>query len=174
MLHTPVNPDQALDAATFKGCLAQFAASVVIATTMDGAGGRWGFTATSFSAVSLDPPLIQVCLAHSAQCYPAFRQALHFAINNLTHEHQEIAQRFATRDTDKFAGDHFTPGLHQMPVLNTASVHFVCSVHQRITVGDHDILIGRVLDAALPPEAHDEALLYHRRQFHSLGHTARS
>ncbi|WP_342640105.1 flavin reductase family protein [Rhodoligotrophos ferricapiens] len=174
MRHTSPSPDQPPDAAMFKACLAQIAASVVIATTIDSAGERWGFTATSFSAVSLEPPLVLVCLAHSAQCYPAFRNAPHFAISILTREHQEVAQRFASRGADKFASGDFRPGLHEMPILSAAGAYLVCSTHQRMTVGDHDILIGQVLSAGLPAEAHSEVLLYHRRQFHMFGRTPKA
>jgi len=149
-----------------KTAFSLFPSGVVIATTCDADGRPHGFTASSFTPLSLDPPMLLVCIARSAQCYPAFMRAEHFAINVLPPEHEALALLFATRGAEKFAGDSFAAGAQGMPVLRDAVASFVCRVAERLPGGDHTILTGEV--EAGRCRADGAAMLYFRRRFQSF------
>jgi flavin reductase ActVB len=100
--------------------MARFATGVTIVTTADANGRWWGFTASSFSPVSIDPPLILVCLARTARCYRAFMCAPSFRVN--VPEHEALATRFATSGADKFAGGEFSRGADGLPIPPTTLV----------------------------------------------------
>ncbi|MEU6535254.1 flavin reductase family protein [Streptomyces sp. NPDC047000] len=147
--------------------MARFAAGVVVVTTLDDGGLPRGFTASSFCSVSLDPPLILVCLANSADSFAAFDSCGHFAVSVLGTEHRPQAVRFATKGADKFAsgGLSRTPG--GLPAVEGALVELDCETHARHPAGDHTILIGRVSDARLG-EGAGAPLIYHEKSFRFL------
>jgi flavin reductase ActVB len=150
--HAPV------DAATFREAMARFASGVTVVTTRDAAGTPVAFTATAFSSLSLDPPLILVCLDTRASCYPAFQAAPHFAVSILAAGQAEHALRFAARGTDKFAGVTVQPGpVTALPLLPRALVHLECRTHRRFEAGDHTIIVGEVVRA----ESRDAMPLVH-------------
>lgn len=74
--------------------MSSFPAGVTIVTTTDEDGQWWGFTATSFCSVSVDPPPVLVCLANNAECHPVFAKARHWRIHLIHAEHAELAMRF--------------------------------------------------------------------------------
>ena len=134
-----VNPE------LFRTAMTRFASGVTIITTLDEHGGRWGFTASAFSSLSLEPPLVLVCLATSADSHAVFAGTAAFIVNVLGCEHDQLALRFARKNIDKFAGGEFRPGVADgLPVLDEALVSLKCSTHARYEGGDHTILIGRV------------------------------
>ena len=93
-----------ISALLYRKAMARVASGVAIVTTSDADGRWWGFTASSFTPLSLDPPLILVCLSRDAGCRPAFTSAPAFRVNVLGVEHEQLAVRFATRGADKFFG----------------------------------------------------------------------
>lgn len=117
---------------------------VTVVTTVDAAGRRWGFTASSFSSVSLDPPLVLVCLGKDASTHAAFTGARHFLVNVLSHGQGGVARRFAASGTDRFAAGDTEPCELGLPGLRAACVRVACSVHSVVDAGDHSILVGRV------------------------------
>ncbi|MEV0323655.1 flavin reductase family protein [Streptomyces sp. NPDC050658] len=156
------------DAQAFKDAMAQLAAPVSVVTALDGAGRRWGFTASSVSSVSLDPPLLMVGIALTSSCHRAMAGAGEFVVNLLGERHQHVAQRFAARGVDRFAAGDFAAwdGSHGLPCLPDAKVLLRCRAVEVIRAGDHDLLLGtpaeiRIRDAAAPP------LLWYRRGFHT-------
>ena len=155
----------ALAGAALREALAGFPSGVTIVTTRDGEGQPWGFTASSFCSLSLDPPLVLVCLARTADSYPAFMRADGFVIHVLGPEHEALARRFAAKGEDKFAGDEFALDGDGCPILPTALATLRCTVHARPDGGDHVILVGRVVDATARDGA---ALVYFRRSFEPL------
>jgi flavin reductase ActVB len=152
-----------LDAGSFKRAMSRFPSGVVIATALDARGRPWGFTATSFASVSLDPPLVLVCPAKTADCHGVFTAAGHFAINILASDHEAEAQRFATRGVDKFAGDEFDVGEHALPLLRTAIASLVCRTYAQHDAGDHTLLLGQVTSVRLGPAS--DPVVYYRRQY---------
>lgn len=155
-----------VDLQAFRDAMARFASGVTVVTTVDGSGSPWGFTASAFSSLSLDPPLILVCLDKRAESHGVFDQADHFAISILAAHQKDTAMRFATRGADKFGGFEVQPGeATRLPLIPEAMVHLECRMHDRLPGGDHTILIGEVL------RAHSEdrsPLLHHNRAFGSF------
>ena len=157
----------AMDKIALRQALGAFATGVTIVTTMaPGNGEPVGFTANSFTSVSFDPPLLLVCLAHTAASYRAFREAASFAVNVLSAEQQATAMLFATRGADKFGATDWHPGQMGAPLIEGCLARFDCAMHQRVTAGDHDILMGRVIGFS---RHEGQALLYHGGTFQRLG-----
>jgi flavin reductase ActVB len=149
----------------FREAMASFPSGVTIVTTTDSAGRWWGFTATSFCSVSMDPPLVLVCLARGAECHPVFAGSQRWIVHVIHPDHADLAVRFATRGADKFADAAFTPDGRGLPVLDQACVVLDCSTYARHDGGDHTILVGRV-EATELGEA--TPAVYYRRGFRDL------
>lgn len=152
--------------ARFKSALSAFPSGVVVATMQAADGTRAGFTASAFSSLSMDPPLVLVCLARTARCHDYFLQSRHFAINVLRPEQEDIAKRFASSTDDKFAGLHVNAGPFDLPLIANSAASLVCATENTIPGGDHTILIGRVLDAESVETV--EPMVYFRRRFWRL------
>jgi len=157
------------DSRLFREAMAHFPSGVTIVTTADRDGRWWGFTASSFCSVSMDPPLVLVCLAATAECHPVFEAAERFVVHVVHHEHADLAVRFATRGADKFADAGFRADEHGLPVLDRAPVTLSCVTHAVQPAGDHSILLGRVERTAL---GDDRPAVYFRRRFHLIGDVA--
>lgn len=149
----------------FKEAMSRFPSGVTIATTHDQAGRNWGFTASSFCSLSVDPPLVLVCLVNSADCHLAFQTAGRWAINVLAHDHRHLALRFATKGADKFSGDEFDYTEEHIPILRDSVVSTVCDAYERYPGGDHVILVGKVVRVLLRER---EPLVHHARRFARL------
>jgi flavin reductase ActVB len=149
----------------FRQAMASFPSGVVIATTLADDGRPWGFTASAFCSVSVQPPLVLVCLAKSADCHRAFTDASRLAISVLHGGQRELAVRFATKGADKFAGQELVANAQGIPVPSTAAVALDCSVHARYAAGDHTVLVARVHAVQLTDES---PALYYRRDFHTV------
>lgn len=154
------------DARTLRDALGCFATGVTVVTTITDSGDPVGLTANSFTSVSLDPPLLLVCIADSASCANAFRTAEHFTINVLQIGQQRVSTRFATRDEDKFAATLWAPGETGSPVLADSLSAFECARHALHDGGDHFILVGRVVRATFEPRR--DPLLYFRGKYRRL------
>ncbi|MBL7496644.1 flavin reductase family protein [Frankia sp. CN7] len=134
-------------------------------TTRDATGKAHGYTATAFSAVSLDPPLILSCLSRSASCFPVFAAAKSFCVNVLSTDDEGLARHFATKMADKFLAHDFAPGYCEMPSVTSALAVFGCDVETAHPAGDHVVIIGRVRAVTL---TQGNPLLYYRRKFQGL------
>ena len=155
------------DKTALRRALGAFATGVTIVTARPrDSGGPVGFTANSFTSVSLDPPLLLVCLAHTARSYEVFREAPSFAVNVLAAEQEHIARLFATPGADKFADTPWHPGGMGAPLIEGCLARFDCAMHERLTAGDHDILMGRVIGFT---RREGEALLFHGGAYQRLG-----
>lgn len=133
--------------AAFREALGHFATGVTVMTTVDPDEGRYGVTATSFSSLSLDPPLVQWSLRNEAYSLPVFMRAGRFAVNILAADQEAISRRFATPDVDRFAGLEIEEGLLEMPLIRSAAAWIECSLETTLPGGDHTIMVGRVLRA---------------------------
>ncbi|MEU4833818.1 flavin reductase family protein [Streptosporangium sp. NPDC023615] len=160
---TETLPVQAVDAERFRQTLALHAAGVVVVTAqVDGV--PVGLTATSFSSVSLAPPLVSFYVDHSSTTWPRLRQADHFAVNVLASDQAEVASRFARRGVDRFADPtSWTLGPYGVPLLGGVSAHLICSPHSTVDIGDHVLVVGLVTETGLEPGG--RPLLYHRGRF---------
>jgi flavin reductase ActVB len=152
-----------LDPLAFRDAMARFASGVTVAMTRDQGGSIAGFTASAFSSLSLDPPLLLVCLQKDADCYAAFMQTEVFAVSILSSGQEEIATRFATKSINKMDGTSSYPGpATGLPVIAGASAAIECSIRDRVDGGDHTILVGEVISANSNAS---EPLLHFNRQF---------
>ena len=143
-----LGPEQALDQRHLRNALGRFATGVTVVTTRAVDGRLEGLTANSFSAVSLDPPLVLWSLRASAPSLPGFKTAGHFAVNVLSASQHGLCRRFATRSRDKFESVDHAPGLGGCPLLAGALATFECSTERDVAGGDHVIFFGRVRRAA--------------------------
>lgn len=157
---------QGSDARTLRDALGCFATGVTIVTAVTSTGDPIGLTANSFTSVSLDPPLLLVCIANSAGSAPVLAGAEHFAVNVLQIGQQPASNRFAGKGEDRFAGTEWTPGENGAPVLTGSLSAFECSRHAVHDGGDHFILVGRVTKARFEPRR--DPLLYFRGRYRRL------
>ncbi|MCX5443838.1 flavin reductase family protein [Streptomyces sp. NPDC057651] len=160
---------QGLDPAAFRSALAQFPSGVTIVTTRSDAGTLHGFTASSFAALSLDPPLVLVCLDRGADCFPVFMAAKQFVVNIVTDAQSELAIKFATKGENKFAYGNFEVDEAGHPLLPDAAAVIRCELEQALPGGDHVILIGRVHDART---GSGKPVTWYRGDFLPLGESA--
>jgi len=157
----------------FRDALGMFATGVTIVTALDAAGTPVGLTASSFNSVALTPPLVLWSVAHHTTTHAAFARGTRYAIHILAVEQRELAERFATRGVDRFAGVAWEPSADGVPILQGAAAVFECFNRSQYDEGDHTILVGQVercrhLAGASP-------LLYHGGMFyteHPLGSLA--
>jgi flavin reductase (DIM6/NTAB) family NADH-FMN oxidoreductase RutF len=156
-----------LDVSELRRALGSFATGVAVATTLDSKGIPKGFTANSFTSVSLDPPLVLVCVDKAASCYPAFAGTSHFGINILSQGQQHVSRAFASKLADKFEGMPWVSGVTGSPIFPESTAWLDCKLHQRVEAGDHLIVIGEVLSFGHAPV--QPALGYHRGGYIAFG-----
>lgn len=128
----------------FRAALGTFATGVTIVTARDTEGRLIGLTANSFNSVSLSPPLVLWSLWRGAGSMPAFAQGAHYAINILASDQRELAERFASKEVDRFAGISFHEGTRGAPLLDGVAAVFECFNRSRYEEGDHVIFVGEV------------------------------
>ncbi|PWJ94696.1 flavin reductase (DIM6/NTAB) family NADH-FMN oxidoreductase RutF [Mesorhizobium loti] len=138
--------DPAFDSGEFRRALGSFLTGVTIVTTVSAEGEPRGFTANSFTSVSLDPPLVLVCIAKKALGHSAFSTSKGFAINILSESQKAQSGIFASKAADKFASVAWQPGQTGNPLIDGSVAVFDCAMQQLVDAGDHSILIGRVRD----------------------------
>lgn len=128
----------------FRAALGMFATGVTIVTARSADGQVIGLTANSFNSVSLSPPLVLWSLSRIAASLPVFSTGSHYAINVLAADQKALAERFATRGADRWAGVTFDQGAGGAPLLHGAAATFECFNRSRYEEGDHVIFVGEV------------------------------
>ena len=136
------------DPRALRDAFGTFMTGVTVVTSHDDRGAPIGYTANSFTSVSLDPPLLLVSIAKSAYGCDVFTASEGFAVNILAREQRELSNRFAAAGTDKFADLGWQAKKSGSPVIDNVVAWFDCTHHEQVDAGDHIILIGRVLDYA--------------------------
>ena len=154
------------DPRTLRDALGCFATGVTVVTCLDGGGQPTGLTVNSFTSVSLDPPLLLVCLAKRAASSAALVTASHFAVNVLQTGQQPASIRFSTRDQDRFGTTAWSTGEAGAPILKDSMGVFECERYAVHEGGDHHILIGQVVKATF--DAQLDPLLYFRGSYRRL------
>jgi flavin reductase (DIM6/NTAB) family NADH-FMN oxidoreductase RutF len=149
----------------FRASLAMFATGVTIVTARTESGGLIGLTANSFNSVSLDPPLVLWSLSRLAGSMPVFSAGSHYAINILSAGQRDMAERFATRDVDRWHGVAYTEGRGGAPLLTGAAATFECFNRSRYEEGDHVIFVGEVENCSHREGA--SPLLFHGGKFYT-------
>jgi flavin reductase (DIM6/NTAB) family NADH-FMN oxidoreductase RutF len=141
----------------FRRACGRFATGVTIASVLDSEGAPHGLTVNSFTSVSLEPPLILICLGHRVSAIHHFRAATHFGINVLAEDQRALSERFARQGHDRFDGVAWQPGVTGVPLIPGVLAAIECAVHRIVPMGDHDILVGEMMHAQIH---HGEPLLY--------------
>jgi flavin reductase (DIM6/NTAB) family NADH-FMN oxidoreductase RutF len=154
------------DARTLRDAMGCFATGITIVTAHDAAGIPVGLTANSFTSVSLDPPLLLVCISNTSSSADALRAAERFGVNVLQIAQQPTSNRFASRSEDRFAATPWTKGESGVPLLEGSLVSFECKRHALHEAGDHFILVGEVTRAQFDPRR--DPLLYFRGKYRRL------
>jgi flavin reductase (DIM6/NTAB) family NADH-FMN oxidoreductase RutF len=157
--------DLSVTADEFRRTCGRFATGVTVATVLDGQGAPHGLTVSSFTSVSLEPPLILICLGHAVTVIDTFRRASHFGINVLAAAQRPISDRFARKGLDRFNGLAWERGVTGVPLLPGVLAAIECAVHDRFTSGDHDIFVGRMVNTKV---ADGEPLLYYASNYHEI------
>jgi len=137
-----------IDTRDLRNALGVFATGVTVVTTRDPDGEPRGFTANSFTSVSLDPPLVLVCIARTIGAAPVFQVAENFAVNILAADQQSVSAAFGTPAGTRFQAVGYSDGRAGSPLLDGVAAWLECETHDIVEQGDHFILVGRVLDYA--------------------------
>lgn len=154
-----VDPDD------FKAALSQWCTGVCVITAAGRDGRSAGLTASSFTSVSLHPPLVLFCLDLESTGADVFRDSEGFLVHLLTQEQREISNLFASKQSAKFEHEGLLPGPGGAPMLKNYLALLECATHEIFPAGDHLILVGKVLAA----HAQDgEPLLYFRGGYRRL------
>ena len=149
----------------FRRACGRFATGITIATVLDATGKPHGLTVNSFTSVSLEPPLVLICLGHRVAAMAHFRDAAHFGINVLAWDQQELSDTFARKGHDRFHGLEWRQGKTGVPLLPGVMAAFECAAYSRIPMGDHDIFVGE----AVAVEVHEKPpLVYFASSYRSL------
>jgi len=150
-----------------RGALAEWASGVSVVTTRDGEL-TYGITVSSFTSLSLDPPLILVCVANRSRILPMIARAGRFAVSLLAGGQDAASRHFATADRAPATtlAPIATCELAGLPVIADALAHLACARHAARIEGDHTIVIGHVFDASARSEA--APLVYHRRRYRQI------
>lgn len=149
------------DRRALKRAFGAFPTGVTVVTTWQD-GEPLGFTANSFTSVSIDPPLLLVCHAHGGLSGTAFAKADGFAVNILSADQEAVAMRFASKIPDRFSTVPHENGLNG-PLIRGSAAWLDCAMYKTVEAGDHTVLIGRVQRHA----AHGQPpLVYWNGSFH--------
>jgi len=160
MIQPPmIQPPMLIDPSTFRATLGRFASGITVITARDADGRDVGMTVSAFSSLSLDPPLVLICIDNGASVAPVLEHCELFGINVLSDEQEPISRRFAEKEVDRFEGVAYHRGQHGIALLDGALAQMECRVHARYPAGDHTILVGAVEGTAVH-EGHP--LVYYR------------
>jgi flavin reductase (DIM6/NTAB) family NADH-FMN oxidoreductase RutF len=129
----------------FRAALGRFASGVTVVTCKDADDGLHGITVSAFCSVSLNPPMILVCIDNRSSSLEHLAEGRHFAVNILSEEQQHLSQKFASRDPNRFGGVDFQASeATGSPLLDRAIAHLGCRAVHNYPAGDHTIIVGEV------------------------------
>jgi len=149
----------------FRAALGRFASGVTVVTTKDANGKLLGITVSAFGSVSLEPPMVLICIEKTAGSHYAFEESNVFVVNILREGEAEMSEHFASLTTDKFEVVDWRPGIDGVPVLTNALATLECRVKFSYHGGDHSIFVGDVENVTVD---NGEPLLYFHRTYGSF------
>ena len=147
-MHKPKNKtinQFSFDAREYRKTLGSFVTGVTVVTTLKGPGDPIGFTANSFTSVSLDPPLISFCLAKSSSSRVVFTDSKAFAINILAENQDDVSELFSSPVDNRFAEVVWHSESTGSPIINNTAAWLDCELYKIIDAGDHLIILGRAV-----------------------------
>ena len=128
----------------FRDLLGRFATGVTVLTARAADGRAFGMTANAVASVSLDPPLVLVCVDRTRDMHDVLRAAPRFALSVLAADQEAISRRFAEDTADRFAGTTVLEGPHGLPLVAGAVAHILCAMRDTVAAGDHTVFVGLV------------------------------
>ena len=155
-----------IDQAEFRRIMGHFASGVTVVTVCL-EGTCHGITVSSFCSLSLEPPLVLICIDRRYSSHEKIQQAETFAINILAEDGEWLSRHFASREVDKFAKVGYHTGESGAPLLDEALATIECRLVDQYPGGDHTIFVGQVL--GMSAQAEGRPLLYFRSGYHKLG-----
>lgn len=158
------------DSLTYRNALSSLASGVSVVSGVY-KGEKIGITVSSFTALSLKPPLILFCLDNASRNRGAFAWGKRFAINLLAEDQRSIAQHFAAAGRKGWSPIAHQENGHGLPLVEGCMAQLAARVTSRHKAGDHTIIIGKV-EAITVNAKHPRPLLYFRRHYHGLGENA--
>ena len=154
-----------ISSAEFRKTVGQFAAGVTVVTTRAPDGRPQGLTVSSFCSVSLEPPLVLVCVDHRSETHAGFKASGVFGVSILEESQEDLSRRFATAGEDKFHGIELITGRSGVALIPGALAHLECRIVKAPDAGDHTVYIGEVTSLGMWP---GRPLLYHASAYHRL------
>ena len=151
---------------SLRQALGSFPTGVTVVTCLDAKNNPLGFTANSFTSVSLDPQLISICIDKGSFNIDSFSIVKHFAVSILSEEQQSISTTFATPNDDRFQNVAWESKKTGSPIISGSVAWFDCDTEQVISAGDHLILIGKIVSFDSSPKT---PLMYLRGNYVNLG-----
>jgi flavin reductase (DIM6/NTAB) family NADH-FMN oxidoreductase RutF len=155
----PVSKDE------FRSAMSRFASGVTIVTTRTKDAAPSGITVSAFASVSLEPPLILVCIDKRASIHNTLEEGCYFAVNILAEDQEMTSRRFASKEPDRFAGAGYRDGVTGAPLLDGSLACIECRVAHTYHGGDHTIIVGEVESATV---AEGKPLAYFRGGYAQL------
>lgn len=154
-----------IDGETFRRVMGAFPAGVAVVTAHDAWGRPRGLTTTAVTSVSLDPPLLLVCVDLNSRTLPAIRHTGGFAVNIIDARFADVAMVFASKVDDKFADLDWRLGVHGSPLLHDHSLAWAeCRTERELVLGDHVVFVGEIVHGGTHVEERFP-LTYFRRGF---------
>lgn len=154
-----------LDPDAFRAVMGRFATGVTVVTATDPSGRDCGMTVSAFASVSLQPPLVVMCIEHVASMHDVLANGQYFAVNVLSSTQEAIARRFANTGAQQFDGIGYRSGENGVPVLNDVLAFVECKRISSTAAGDHTVIVGETIAASLRDA---RPLLYYRGGFAQL------
>jgi flavin reductase (DIM6/NTAB) family NADH-FMN oxidoreductase RutF len=155
-----------LDPAAFRSVLGRFATGVTVVTLRAPDGRDRGLTVSAFCSLSLDPPLVLVCVDRQASLHEDFLATAHFGVNILGADQEDVSRRFAEPEADRFEGLAYQWGETGVALLGGAVAQLECRVYTTYDGGDHTIFVGEVIGGRTSTA--ERPLLYYRGGYAQL------
>ncbi len=155
------------DPIEFRDAMGHFASGVTVVTVSDGQDGIGGLTANAFSSLSLDPPLVLICVDNLSQARVHIESQKTFVVHFLADHQEPVAVAFSRRGSDKANGVSWSKSPTGTPMLKDYLIALECQLENAVDGGDHMILVGRVMDIQ-STDTHRPPLTYYRGQINAL------
>lgn len=155
----PVNPDD------FRSALSRFPSGITVVTSRAATGDPHGITVSAFCSVSLNPPLILVCIEKTTGSHVAITDTGSFIVNILAAGQDEMSERFSLPRSDKFEGVKYHAGVGGVPILTDTLVMLECRVENAFDGGDHTIFVAVVENVSIRD---GEPLVYFHGMYRDL------
>jgi flavin reductase (DIM6/NTAB) family NADH-FMN oxidoreductase RutF len=160
----------AIDSASFRQALSQFASGITVVTTQDAQGRPLGLTVSAFCSVSLDPPLVLISVDTRSETHAGFEASGLFGVSVLAEGQDAVSRLFARAGPEKFVELPMVPGERGLLLVPDALAHIECEVRAAHTAGDHVLYVGEIVTLSVRP---GKPLVYQRGAYRRLSDEGR-